>query len=77
MGPRYVTQKLSWAFRLPLPYFLQGSNSPKFDLDFRPQSHLKHSDFETEQHIGNLRHTVSVYDGPMLCPPQIWFTSRE
>jgi len=34
---------------------LRGSKSAKFGLDFRPQSHLKCSDYEREQQIANLK----------------------
>ena len=41
------------------PNFYRGSKSAKFGLDSQYQSPLTGSNFETEQHIANLKH-VSV-----------------
>ena len=38
------------------PNFYRGSKSAKFGLDSQNQSPLTGSSFETEQHIGNLKH---------------------
>ena len=37
-----------------------GVKSPKFVLDFQPESHLKRSGIETEQHVGNLQQLLRV-----------------
>ena len=40
----------------PPPNFYRGSKSAEFGLDSQNQSPLTGSSFETEQHIGNLKH---------------------
>jgi len=44
------------------PNFYVGSKSPKFCLDFRPESPLRRCGFEIKRHIGNLRHAL----GPQM-----------
>jgi len=53
----YVSHaKLTRTFRPAFSNFHTGSKSPKFGLNFRPQSYLKGFGFEMEQYIGNLKH---------------------
>jgi len=57
LGPKCGTKNWLRDFTHPCPNVYHESKSPKCSFDFRPQSHLKRSDFETEQHIGNLKNT--------------------
>ena len=55
LGPTFVTKKLTRTFLGTIPNFYRETKSPKFGIGFQTQSPLKHSGFETEQQIGDLK----------------------
>ena len=68
-----LTLKRDWLRYCAHPSFnfYKGQNSAKFGLDFRPQSTLTRSDFETQQHYMKLKRCAGsgVND---VSIPQIW-----
>ena len=54
--------------------FYRGSKSAKFGLDSQNQSPLTGSSFETEQHIGNLKHVSGAYMIALNTDLEIWPT---
>ena len=56
LGPRCRQKVTGKNFTNRPPNFYRGSKSAKFGLDSQNQSPLTGSSFETEQHIGNLKH---------------------
>ena len=51
MAPTGVARNIHLAISPTRPLIFMGSKNAKFDLNIRPQSHLKPSAFETERHI--------------------------
>ena len=70
MSPKSNTEK----FRKSPPNFYRGSKSAKFGLDSQNQSSLTGSGFETEQHIGNLKHVSGAQMIALNIDLEIWPT---
>ena len=75
LGPRCRHKMTLKHFPNRSPNFYRGSKSAKFGLDSQNQLPLKGSSFETEQHIGNLKHVTGSLMIAVSIYFEIWPTS--
>ena len=72
LGPRCRHKITLKHFANPSPNFYRGSKTAKFGLDSQNQLPLTGSSFETEQHIGNLKHVSGAQMIALNTDVEIW-----